>query len=55
MGHLLKVHIVEAKHYLVDDVGSLTLCKARDLGETLEEFATSDELGDHVVVLMVLH
>lgn len=50
---VLQVHIVQAKHYLMDDVGRLRFRKAIELGQSFEQFATLDELRDHIVVVSV--
>ena len=53
MCYVLKVHIVEAKHDLVYDVGGLRLGEARELCQSLEELSSLDEFGDDVVVFIV--
>ena len=54
MCYVLQMHIVQPKHYLVNDVGRLRLGEAGQLREPLEQLATLDQLGDDVVVLRIL-
>ena len=55
MCNVLEVHVVEAEHDLMDDVGGLRLGEACELGQSLEELTALDELGDDVVVFIVFY
>lgn len=50
----LQVHIVQAEHDLMDDVGGLRLGEYGQLRQPFEQLAALHELRHHVVVVVVL-
>ena len=53
MSDRLEVHVVQAKHHLVDDIGGLSFSKAVDLDESLEELASFNDFWDDIIVLLI--
>lgn len=55
MSDALQVHVIKAKHDLVNDIDSLWLSEAGALGKSVEQLTTFDNFWDHIIIFSIFY